>query len=416
MILGSLLLWQAPAMAGEVDILVEKLVKHGVLSRDDAREILKETKVEAEKERQETIAATKEALMTGEDAKIMIANALPSFITNTTFKGDLRLRYQYSDRDNGRKNRNRGRYRFRLGMETKVNDKVDVGFGIASGGDDPRSTNQTMGDSFSTPDIRLNLAYATYTPFDWLTLVGGKFKNPLWTPNGWLWDGDINPEGVSLSMNRKVGGVELFINNGFWILDEKSSSSRDPAMVVVQPGFNAKLGENAYVTGAVGYYNFINVKDSELDFSSETNTRNPDDTYKYDPDALVVSAELGTKNTGIDFIPYAAVYGDYVKAFDPDSKDTGYMGGVKFGHEKAKALGQWTLALYYQRLEKDAWLDILPDSDAYDGETNNKGFVAKLDVGLMKNVSLSSAWYQTERISGSSDDEDVVQVDLNFKF
>jgi hypothetical protein len=42
--------------------------------------------------------------------------------------------------------------------------------------------------------------------------------------------------------------------------------------------------------------------------------------------------------------------------------------------------------------------------------------VVKSKIGLMKNVYLSTAWYQAKRIKGSSDDEDVVQVDFNFKF
>jgi len=407
----------ARAQAGEVDILVEKLVKHGVLSKDDATEILQETKIEAEKERQETIAATKEALMTGEDAKIMVANALPSFIRNTEFKGDLRLRYEYSDRENGNSDRNRGRYRFRLGMVTKVNEKVDVGFGIATGGSDPRSTNQTMGDSFSSPDVRLDMAYASYQPVDWLTFVGGKFENPLWAPVGWLWDGDIRPEGVSAVVSHTTaGGVELFMHNGFWILDEFKDSSSDPIMFVTQPGFKAKLGENAYFKGAFAYYHYEDVKDSELDFSSETNSRNPDNTYKYDQDAFVVSGELGTKNTGLDTIPFAALFGEYVQATDPSKDNTGYMFGAKFGHEKVKKPRQWQVKTYYERLERDAWLDTFPDSDAYGGETNIQSYVVKATYGLMEHVSLGTAYYHSTPIEGPSDDEDVFQVDMVFKF
>ena len=77
-----------------------------------------------------------------------------------------------------------------------------------------------------TPEIRLDYAYASYKPFDWLRLVGGKFQNPLWVPGGWLWDSDIRPEGVSAVMQRTVGGVELFMNSGFWILDEYSKTPR----------------------------------------------------------------------------------------------------------------------------------------------------------------------------------------------
>ena len=46
-----LLMCQAPAMAGEMDILVRKLVEHGVLSQQDADEILQETRSEAFKQK-----------------------------------------------------------------------------------------------------------------------------------------------------------------------------------------------------------------------------------------------------------------------------------------------------------------------------------------------------------------------------
>ena len=74
-------------------------------------------------------------------------------------------------------------------------ENLTVGFGLASGGDDPRSTNQTFTDSFSHKGIRIDLAFAEYRPAPWLALIGGKFKNPLWIPSDWLWDSDIRPEG-----------------------------------------------------------------------------------------------------------------------------------------------------------------------------------------------------------------------------
>ena len=47
---------------------------------------------------------------------------------------------------------------------TKLDEEVKVGFGLASGTNDPRSTNQSFTNSFETPDIRLDYAYATYKP------------------------------------------------------------------------------------------------------------------------------------------------------------------------------------------------------------------------------------------------------------
>jgi len=415
------LMCQASAMAGEMDILVRKLVEHGVLSQQDADEILQETRVEAEKERQETIAATRDALMTGEDAPFMLADAIPSFIRNTKIKGDFRLRYQNNDREGGNNNRNRGRYRLRIGFVTKINEKVDVGFGIATGGSNPRSANQDMNNTFESPDVRLDYAYASYKPNDWLTLVGGKFKNPLWTPTGWLWDSDIRPEGVSASIYHTVGGVELFMNSGFWILGEFADDNDDPTMWVVQPGYKVELGESAYFKNALTVYQFSNVKGSKLDYSSGSNTRNPDagedkyGSYAKDYDAVVLSGELGCK-TGLALIPFAALYSEYINNTSTSSKDSGYIVGFKFGHEKVTKKHQWKVSTRYQRLERDAWLDTFPDADAYSGETDTESYVVKTSYGLMDKISLGANYYHSRPLSGPSDDDDVFQLDLLIKF
>ncbi len=399
MVMIALLLCQAPVMAGEMDMLVDKLVDKGVLTKKDGDLILSVQKSEKDKTNKEIISSL----------------AMPEFIKNTKFKGDFRLRYEYSDRENGEENRNRGRYRFRLGGVTKVNDKVEVGYGLASGSADPRSTNQTFTNSFETPDIRLDYAYASYKPFEWLRLVGGQFENPLWMPSGWMWDSDIRPQGVSASMNRTVGDVELFMNNGFWIIDEIANSNQDPMMFVLQPGYKIKLGEKAYFKNAFAYYNFVDVKGSVLDYTAKTNTLD-NKTLKYDYEPVVVSGELGF-NTGIAPMPFAALYGEYIKNTASSVKeDTGYTAGIKFGHEKIKEPGQWQATAYYEKLEKDAWLDTFPDSDAYGGATDIKSYVVKAGYGLMKNVEFNTAYYHSKKISGPSNDENVLQADLLFRF
>ena len=416
MIMAMLLVCQAQAMAGEMDILVRKLVEHGVLSQQDADEILQETRVEAEKERQENIAATREALMTGEDAKIMLAEALPSWIRNTKFKGDFRLRYQSSDRDSGSNERNRGRYRLRIGFVTAINDKVDVGFGLATGSANPRSTNEDMGNSFDSPDIRLDYAYASYKPFDWLQVIGGKFKNPLWLPGGsFLWDSDIRPEGISVAMQHKVGGVSLFMNSGFWILDEYKDDGDDPDMWVVQPGYTVALGEKAYFKNALTVYQFSNVKGTELDYSSGSNTTNPDGTLAKDYDAVVVSGELGCK-TGLALIPFAALYSEYINNTETSTKDSGYIAGFKFGHEKVSKQRQWKASVHYQRLERDAWLDVFPNADAFGGETDSESYVFTFAYGLMDRIVFGANYYSSDSLTDSSDDDDNLQLEVLFKF
>ena len=75
-----------------------------------------------------------------------------------SFAGDLRYRnesfdVQYVDRD-----RNRDRIRARFNANFRVNDTITGVLGIATGGPDPRSGNQTLTDQNSRKDFELDLA------------------------------------------------------------------------------------------------------------------------------------------------------------------------------------------------------------------------------------------------------------------
>jgi len=300
--------WVNGAFAGEMDILVEKLVQKGVINSGDAREILKEVKEEAKKERETIVEETKASLKNEGSLTLNF----PGWVERTKLKGDLRLRYQNEDRhtsavNDGKVDRNRSRYRLRLGFVTQVTDKIDVGFGLATGSDDPRSTNQTMDNGFDTPDIRLDYAYVSYKPFEGVTLTGGKMSNPLWRPSDLLWDGDIMPEGGAIHFSKKMENAELFLTGCAWLLDEWSNDSNDPYMLVVQPGYKLNLGDSAYFKNAVAYYSLINVNDNDGG-NSVPNRAGTNTLMDKDLDFFAVSAELGLK-TSIDNIPFVALLG-----------------------------------------------------------------------------------------------------------
>ena len=92
------------------------------------------------------------------------------------------------------------------------------------------------------------------------------------------------------------------------------------------------------------------------------------------------------------------------------------MIGIKFGHELIVRTNQWQVMAMYRRLERNAWLDIFPDPDAYSGGTNAKGFEAVLIYGLRNNVTLAFDYYYMERIRGRSRSENILQVDLSLQF
>ena len=88
-----------------------------------------------------------------------------SWARNIKLKGDMRYRHELIDRE-GAKERNRQRIRVRIGMDAKVNDTVSAGFQLATGQDDPRSSNQTLGEVAPNVrrEFRLEQAYVTWKP------------------------------------------------------------------------------------------------------------------------------------------------------------------------------------------------------------------------------------------------------------
>ncbi len=409
-------LWLSNGMnagAGEVEILIDKLVEKGVLSAGEAGEIMKEVKEQAGKERTAVVKQAVQSLQ--QDNSILRAGDVPRWIKNTKFSGDFRLRYQLNDR-HGAADRHRGRYRLRLGCVTPITDRITVGFGIATGGSNPRSTNQSMDNTFETPDVRLDYAYAAYQPFGWLTVIAGKFKNPLWFQKYFLWDTDIRPEGVAALFRKKVhSSLELFCAAGWWLLDEQSDDENDPAMIVMQPGCTIELGSDAYLKNALTIYSFDNVEGLVLDHSSGSNTLTRNGSLRHDYDAVVFSTEIGTK-TPFGFMPSAALFADYIENYSVSSQDSGFLIGCRLGYSRLMAARQWQLFASYRRLERDSWVDTFPDADVYSGQTNIKGWQGGLQYGLADNVYMVVNYLFSERIRGKSLSENILQVDFNIKF
>jgi len=137
-----------------------------------------------------------------------------------------------------------------VGIDAKINDQMSGAVRIATGNSgQPRSTNQTLENSFEKHPIWIDQAF-----LDWKTpipenigkadIIGGKFVNPFNTTE-LMWDGDINPEGVAMkytSPSFDVGGISanLYGNGGgFWMLN--SIDKLDVYMIGVQGGLKVNL-------------------------------------------------------------------------------------------------------------------------------------------------------------------------------
>jgi len=405
LVLSLVLIPLASAQAGEIDLLVEKLVEKGILSPVEAQILIDETKKEVAKE----ISEGK-------------SGSLPKWVQNMKVKQDLRIRHQYERRTNDTEGRNRGRVRYRLGVETKVTDDIKAAAGLATGGTDPRSTNQTFQNTFDTPDIRLDYAYAEYKPNSHMNFAAGKHKRKpyLWAPTDLLWDGDINPEGVSGHFQKELTyNTNGWINTGVWVLDDNDQVDRpDPFMNFVQGGVIVKEGDFDAKLAST-YYGFHGVKGLALDNDAGSNTATGG-VLKYDYDSVGVSTEFGIKEIfgglPLDIDERIALFGDFIHNVDADDDATGWAAGVKFGNKKAKKSGQWQAKYIYAKLGKDAFLDTFPDSDRYGGATDVKSHEFAVNYAWKKGVILGVDYYNSNRIKASSNPEQIVQADVQFKF
>ena len=103
------------SLAGDVDILINKLVEKGILTRKDAREIVTEIQKEKEKKGSNMQTVSKASGQKSNNAdEGKGAEKIPEWIRKTDVKGDLRLRYQSENRDHdGLPQRDRMRFRWR---------------------------------------------------------------------------------------------------------------------------------------------------------------------------------------------------------------------------------------------------------------------------------------------------------------
>ncbi len=346
----------------------------------------------------------------------LFSQSLPLWIKNTKFKGDFRLREEYKD-ETGKIERYRTRIRFRLGFITKVNNTLKFGAGFATGSGDPRSTNITLGDSDSKKDFNLDYAFAEYVPFSGLTVWGGKYKgikNILFRPTDLLWDSDITPEGFGFLYSKDLSeNSRFFFNSSYMILAEFKESGADPFVYFVQPGIVFQRGA-LKIKAAFSFFNTVHCEGSSFDYSSHSNSVDSEGKLLYDYSVLNPSFEVSWK-TNFRSIEYLRVFGEYAVNSNVDDEDTGYILGFRFG-KKIEKNGDFELTYSYRYLEKDAWLDIFPDSDSFGGKTDLKGSEVEIKVGIAKNVYLSIDYYDMKRVLDEDKTCKLIQFDLNFKF
>jgi len=345
-------------------------------------------------------------------AEVKEQSEASSWADRIHWKGDFRYRYEAFNVE-GEPNRDRNRIRARAALIADVSPTMELGLGLASGGDDPVSSNQTLGGGGSSKDLRIDLAY-----FDWSGLkdthvLGGKFSNFLHRTgkNALIWDSDWRPEGAGIAWDNGT-----FFANGMGNWNESDSKSGQSFAYLTQAGIKLPIGDSLKLTAGASYYN-IDTKGLGSLYGADDdfygNSYDPATlTYLYNYEELELFAELGFEMFGRP----ALLFGDWVQNQDVDENDTAYALGFTYGSAKNK--GEWQLGYVYQKLEADSVFGLLTDSDFGGGGTDAKGSIIKGSYALRKNVNADFTYFinQVGLKSGDPISFKRLQLDLSFKY
>jgi hypothetical protein len=377
-----------------------------------------------------------------------------------SFSGDLRYRNESFDVEYVNRNRQRDRIRARLNATYRANDTLTGIFSIASGGADPRSSNQTLTDSNSRKDFELDLAYVQWAPNAAWRLTAGKQRYSWQRTPSLFFDGDINPEGISVNYTKGNLFTAVFYD---WLSERALSFSNvttgtntDSIMYGAQLGYRIPFSDSVALSVAGTYLNFDGVQGYNPLFggSSFGNTTSTS--------AAVCNRSLGAGVACLlsdyDIIEGYAdltasvggrplrVYVDYAKNTEAEVNpvageklDTAIAYGFSYGAATV-AKGTWEFGVLSQKVEKDALFGQLVDSDFGDGNTDTDGIVLRGAYTVARNWTINATYfmndlsndvpqsvtvfneatpalYDTSVINGIVDrDYKRLQLDLNFRF
>ncbi len=391
---------EVQALRAQIEMLTKRL---------DQLESQNKQTVEASTESSdETVAKVQEMDQELEDVQQSVAAM--SWAERISWKGDFRYRYENIDQE-ARDGRNRSRIRARTSLNAELSDTMKVGIGLATGGDDPVSSNQTIGGGGSSKDIKIDLAYFGWTGLANTYVTGGKFSNFLIRPSkqGLMWDGDWRPEGLGVIWDN-----DFFFAQGMGTWLEGDSNKGTEFGWALQAGFNFKTGDFGKLKIGAGYSVFDIAGRTPLfgdpdDFYGNSFVLDPltgDLTFKYNYQNLEAFAEWG--------IGKFTLFADYTVNQDAGDDDTGYLFGAKYG--SAKERGQWDVTYFYARKEKDAMVGLLTDSDFGGGGTDSKGHALSGTYAFHKAWNFKATYFINEVNLDDPVDYNRLMLDLNFKF
>ena len=233
---------------------------------------------------------------------------------------------------------------------------------------------------------------------------------------GLRWDGDWRPEGLGFVWDN---GRFFAQGLGTWL--EGDSRNGTEFGWALQGGMNFSTGENGALSVGVGYTKFDIAGGTPIfgdpdDFFGNSFVPDPNDpeinVFAYDYRNYELFFDWKMKLGGHAF----ALFGNYTVNDAAPENDTGYLFGAKFGSAKDK--GDWDITYFYEKLEADATVGLVADSDFAGGGTDAKGHVFSGTYAFHKNWNFKATYFINEinLASGNPIDYERLMLDLNYKF
>ena len=351
-----------------------------------------------------------------------VANAA-EWYEKLKLKGDVRFRNELI-RQSNKSDNFRWRIRARLVGDAEINDAWSATIGLASGSDDPVSTNQTLSGGFSRKPIELDLAYVDFHPkgLPGMNVDAGKMRFPFETADKtqMVWDNDLTPEGIALKYKHKAGEkTDVFLNAaGFYITD--SDPDNEQWMSGAQAGFNVKPSDKVAVMAGASYFSFQRTKGmsgfykAASFYGNSTIAVGTGKGYLWEFKEFEV---LGTLDAKVNDKTSLRLTGDFVNNSGADSLNTAYLVGGTLNYGKDK--GSLKLSANYRKIEADALIGAFNYSDFIGGGTNGKGLELGFSVGLEKNASFDVTYLLNKKgikEGETQTDYKRLMVDIQAKF
>jgi len=340
---------------------------------------------------------------------IAVSTAVPAgsdIASRLKISGDLRVRSQFEDSNANTRNRSSGQVRGRLAAAFNVNERISIGARLVTGNsDDPRSTDVQLSNWDDDLEVSLDQAYLKYAAGG-LEIHAGKIPQPF-TRTELVWDGDVNPQGLSANWKHPLAGGGAFrANSLFFVIDEQATAA-DSTMVGAQLGYDSPaMGNWRFDVSAAHYRYNIGSTVGATVTEWRTNLLRPDGSYL--SDFHLNDVIVGASYTGWGERWPLRVVGDHVRntAARTDA-DSGYGLDVLLG--RAQQPGDWRLSYGHAMAEVDAVLTAFSQDNIGFG-SNYRMHAVGVDYVPWPKTTLSAVWYRYRPLSaqyaGNADPSD----------